>query len=112
MMESPAFNMFVLACITFTTAALVPIVSSVWLRPQEPLGKPFWVLTILVVLTAATLLILIFSTQTPQKADPYGYALLGYLAQFLLGVFVGAIGTGWLVGVAVVILIRRLRGKA
>jgi hypothetical protein len=94
-----------LAAISFLVAALIAIASSVWLRPQAPLGRAYWILT--AVLTA---LPLILSLMIPllNSRDPYGY---GIAVLIFVVLFFSSIAAGWLFGTAVVLMVRYIRRK-
>jgi len=70
-----------------------------------PLGRLFWILTVLVVASPLVPLALLLLT----SADPYGYALLGVAP--LLFTFL-AIAAGWLFGVVVALIVRFVRARA
>jgi hypothetical protein len=94
----------VLSATSFLGAALIAVASSVWLRTKDSLGKPFWILT-LIVAVAALIFPLIFALTPP---DPYGFSLLILVPSVL---FFGPVAAGWLLGVVAVLLARCVRTR-
>ena len=84
---------------SFAAALAVSIVSSVWMRPELPLGRPYWVLTLVV--TSPALLVLLLALVEPRDV----WALL------LLLFFFGPIAAGWLTGTAITLLARIVRAE-
>jgi hypothetical protein len=86
-------------------SALMALAVSVWVRPDMPLGRPFWILTVLVV--TSPMIPLAFLLLSPP--DPYGHGRLGGFP--LLFAFV-PIALGWLFGVLVSLIVRFVRARA
>jgi len=94
--------MFWLPVTSFVCAVLIAVASSIWIRPTTPLGKSFWILTLVVMLPS--LIFPLMVALTPP--DPYGYKFIGLIPTLL---FFGPVAAGWLFGVLVVVLIRFVR---
>jgi O-antigen ligase len=98
---------FASLALSFFVAALVaPIALSIWLRPEVSLGGPYWILT-LVLVTPVLLVPLLYVAQDPAPVTA-PLALLGLSLMLLL---FGSIAAGWLMGTAVVLLVRAVRAR-
>ena len=88
-----------LALSFFVAALMTSIVSSAWMRPDVPLGWPYWILTL--VLTAPALLVPLLSLVEPLAFWPIVAVLLLF----------GPIAVGWLTGTVIAILVRAVRAR-
>jgi hypothetical protein len=97
--------MIALPIFSFVSAALVAIASSVWLPPCVRLGRPFWLVTLVLVLSALIWPAIFLL----QPTDPYGFGPLTLVPALI---FFGPIAAGWLFGILVVLLVRLGRIKS
>jgi len=90
--------------IAFVCGALLPLASSIWLRSRSSLGKPFWIVSLVVMLPVPAS-VAVFLLTPP---DLYAYSLLLLVPAVL---FFGPLAAGWLLGVVAVILVRAVRTR-
>jgi len=85
-------------------AALIAVAISAWVPPKVPLGRPFWILTFLLI--GLPLMLLIFFALASSASPEAGAILI-----FGISIIFGPVAAGWLVGVLVSAAVRFLRMK-
>jgi hypothetical protein len=88
-----------LALSFFVVALIASIVSSIWVRPDVSLGRPYWILTL--VLTLPTLLLGLISAVDSRDVLPITAVLLIF----------GPVAAGWLLGSMATLLVRAVRAR-
>jgi hypothetical protein len=91
-----------LPAISFLCAVLIAIASSVWIPSGARLGKPFWLLALVLVVSALIWPVIFLL----QPTDPYGFSPLTLVPSML---FFGPVAGGWLFGTLIVFLVRVAR---
>jgi len=95
-----------LIALSLICPALIAIAVSVWVPAELALGRPFWLLTI--ILTALPLLLFFaWLVAIWLVPDPYGYGVFGLIPV----AWFGLVAVGWLLGVAIVLSVRSARGR-
>src|ERR1700709_2673863 len=96
--------MLALAATSFAIAVLIVLAFNLWLPAEVKFGKPFWILTLVIV--AIPLIFWFIYLATP--ADPYGYRpIILFPAVFVFG----PAAVGWLLGIIIVTSIRMTRTR-
>ena len=90
-----AMTLLSLALSLFVAVLVASIVSSAWMRPDVPLGRSYWILTL--VLTTPTLLLVLIAMIEPAIV-------------IVLPIF-GPIAAGWLTGALITVLVRAVRAR-
>ena len=99
--------MFGLAASCFASAVLVVLVFNLSLPTGVGFGKPFWILTLVIVTMPLLPWFIYWAMAT--TADPYGYGAAMIL--FPAVVIFAPAAVGWLLGIIIAMSIRMMRTR-